>query len=79
LIARSYARVVSGFLRDCAGLRRPWALRPKHRSHLEIAAGSASLASLFLKKLLALHRELPVLANLPFRYVYVMTDSCPPM
>jgi tetratricopeptide (TPR) repeat protein len=79
LIARSYARVVSGFLRDCAGASPPLGPPdPKAPLYiLEIAAGSGQFGFLFLKKLLALHRELPVLANLPFRYVYVMTDLVP--
>jgi hypothetical protein len=79
LIATSYARVVSGFLRDCAGASSP--LGPPDAKAplyiLEIAAGSGQFGFLFLKKLMALHRELPVLANLPFRWVYLMTDLVP--
>jgi tetratricopeptide (TPR) repeat protein len=77
LIAKSYARVVSGFLRDCAGVTPPLGLPdPKAPLYiLEIAAGSGEFGFLFLKKLLALKRELPALARLPFRYV--MTDLVP--
>jgi tetratricopeptide (TPR) repeat protein len=79
VIAGSYARVVSGFLRDCAGASPPLGL-PDSKAPLyilEIAAGSGQFGFLFLKKLLALRRELPVLADLPFRCVYVMTDLVP--
>jgi tetratricopeptide (TPR) repeat protein len=77
LIAKSYARVVSGFLRDCARASPPLGpLDPQAPLYiLEIAAGSGQFGFLFLKKLLALQRELPALAHFSFRYV--MTDLAP--
>jgi tetratricopeptide (TPR) repeat protein len=77
LIARSYARVVSGFLRDCATAAPPLGPPDPKAPHyiVEIAAGSGQFGFLFLKKLLALRRELPATAQLPFRYV--MTDLVP--
>lgn len=78
-IAKAYARVVLGFLRDCAGAKEPPLGPPAPQAPLyvvELAAGSGQFAFLFLKKLLALRAEQPAaVAALPFRYV--MTDLVP--
>lgn len=76
-IAKAYARVVLGFLRDGAGAQTPLGpLDPEAPLYVvELAAGSGQFAFLFLKKMLALRAELPALAALPFRYV--MTDLVP--
>src|SRR4026207_396733 len=69
-IARAYARMVVGWLRDLAakgGLDRA---QPVYV--LELAAGSGHFAFLFLKKLQAILAGLPALAFLDVRYV--MTD-----
>ncbi|MGE5125581.1 MAG: tetratricopeptide repeat protein [Betaproteobacteria bacterium] len=72
-IAGAYARVLVGFLRDqlAAGAAAPDA--PFHV--LELASGPGQFAFLFLKKLLALVREVPALAGLRLRYV--MSDLAP--
>jgi tetratricopeptide (TPR) repeat protein len=68
-IARAYARMVVGWLRDlvAAGLDRS---QPVYV--LELAAGSGHFAFLFLKKLQTILAGLPALAGLDVRYV--MTD-----
>lgn len=69
-IARAYARMVVGWLRDlvaAGGLDRS---QPVYV--LELAAGSGHFAFLFLKKLQAILDALPGLAGLDVRYV--MTD-----
>jgi hypothetical protein len=76
-IANAYARVVAGFLRDCAGASSN--LGPLDRKApvyiLEVASGSGKFGFLFLKKLLALKQRIPLLAGLNFRFV--MTDLVP--
>jgi Tetratricopeptide repeat len=76
-IANAYARVVAGFLRDCAGASSN--LGPLDRKApvyiLEVASGSGKFGLLFLKKLLALKQRIPLLAGLNFRFV--MTDLVP--
>jgi tetratricopeptide (TPR) repeat protein len=76
-IASAYARVIAGFLRDCAGAKSDLGpLDPKAPVYiLEVAAGSGKFGFLFLKKLLALKQRIPLLAGLNFRYV--MTDLVP--
>jgi tetratricopeptide (TPR) repeat protein len=77
LIAKAYARVIAGFLRDCAAATPPFGpLDPKAPVYiLEVAGGSGKFGFLFLKKLLALKKEIPELAGLNLRYV--MTDLVP--
>jgi hypothetical protein len=76
-IANAYARVIAGFLRDCAGATSNLGpLDPKAPVYiLEVASGSGKFGFLFLKKLLALKQRIPLLAGLNFRYV--MTDLVP--
>jgi hypothetical protein len=76
-IAKAYARVVLGFLRDhLAGAGQGAPLDSTSPLVIvELAAGSGHFAFLFLKKLAALMRALPSLAGLPLRYV--MTDLAP--
>ena len=69
-IARAYARMVVGWLRDMAG---GGAIAPGRPVYVvELAAGSGHFAFLFLKKLWAILDELPALRGLDVRYV--MTD-----
>jgi tetratricopeptide (TPR) repeat protein len=69
-IARAYARMLVGWLRDlvaAGGIDRSQPLYV-----LELAAGSGHFAFLFLKKLQAILDELPALGGIDVRYV--MTD-----
>lgn len=69
-IARAYARVVLGFLRDWVSAGPGGGFDPSRPVHiLELAAGTGHFAYLFLKKLLALKQALPALAGLQLRYV----------
>jgi hypothetical protein len=69
-IARAYARMVVGWLRDLLAGGLLDRSRPVYV--LELAAGSGHFAFLFLKKLQAIREELPALAGIDLRYV--MTD-----
>jgi hypothetical protein len=71
-VAASYARVVTGFLRDLAarGARAPG----EPLTIVELGAGSGRFAYHFLQKLLAEPR-IPLLEGAPIRYV--MTDVSP--
>ncbi|HVR71186.1 MAG TPA: tetratricopeptide repeat protein [Vicinamibacteria bacterium] len=69
-IARAYARMVVGWLRDLLAAGQVDRSRPLYV--LELAAGSGHFAFLFLKKLQALRDELPALGEIDLRYV--MTD-----
>ncbi len=76
-ITDAYARIVFGFLRDCAAVSRqdnssvakPADSRPLYI--VELGSGSGRFAYLFLRKLLDLYRS-SVLKN--FQIKYVMTD-----
>jgi hypothetical protein len=69
-IARAYARMVVGWLRDLLATGGIDRARPLYV--LELAAGSGHFAFLFLKKLQAIREELPAVAAIDVRYV--MTD-----
>jgi tetratricopeptide (TPR) repeat protein len=69
-IARAYARMVVGWLRDQVAEGALDRSRPLYV--IELAAGSGHFAFLFLKKLWTILAELPALAALDVRYV--MTD-----
>jgi tetratricopeptide (TPR) repeat protein len=75
-IAKAYARVALGFWRDflAAGPAAPRD-RTSPLVIVELAAGSGHFAFLFLKKIAALKRALPAIADLPLQYV--MTDLAP--
>jgi tetratricopeptide (TPR) repeat protein len=69
-IAKAYARIVVGFLRDLVG---SGALHREHPLHVvELAAGSGKFSYLFLRALRELLGALPVLEGVRLRYV--MTD-----
>ena len=69
-IARAYARMVLGWLRDVVACGAIDPARPVYV--VELAAGSGHFAFLFLKKFWAMLRDLPAFAGLDVRYV--MTD-----
>jgi hypothetical protein len=71
-IARSYAEVVLGYLRDLRRLGREGGLDPGRPIHIvELAAGSGRFGFLFLKALADLQDD-PALGGLTLRYV--LTD-----
>ena len=67
-IARCYARVFAGALRDLAGTLD----RSQPVYIIELAAGSGQFSYLFLKTLLHMKAELPAIKDLPLKHV--MTD-----
>jgi hypothetical protein len=69
-IARAYARVTLGFLRDLLSSGRLDLGAPLYV--IELASGSGQFAFLFLTRMLALLEAVPALSGL--RLVYVMTD-----
>src|SRR5919199_5462969 len=70
IIARAYARLVLGFLRDMRS-----SLDPAQPVYLvELGAGSGRFAYRFLKALTAALEDAPTVHQ---RFVYVMTDAAP--
>jgi tetratricopeptide (TPR) repeat protein len=76
-IAKAYALVVLGFLRDLlAGEPNTTGLRIESPVYvIELAAGSGHFTYQFLSRIRALRRALPQLGRVPLRYV--MTDLAP--
>ena len=76
-ITKRYARVLLGFLRDCASPAAPLGALDKRQPVyiVELAAGSGQFAYFFLKKMLPLLAALPALRDVKLRYL--MTDFTP--